>query len=179
MIKPEPTMTEEYRVANQPNGLDVIQQPEHQSSRSKFANWIAIGALGVILLALIPILMWSFDNRPVLEIKNSPFPTRTIREHPTADGVVFLDAEFCKNKNIDGELRISFIGNTQEVFLPLAVESGPLGCKRQEVPIAIPHEIDPGEYKVKFRVTYDKNPLKQNEVVEFESRSFIIDPSNP
>lgn len=171
-------MTEEYRVANQPNGLDVIQEPEHQSNRSKFANWIAIAALGVILLALIPILMWSFDNKPVLEVKNSPFPTRTIREHPTANGVVFLNAEFCKNKNIDGELRISFVSDVQEVFLPITVESGALGCRHTEVPIAIPNEIAPGEYKIKFRVIYDKNPLKQNEVVEFESRSFVIDPSD-
>lgn len=169
--------TDERRKQREEVVLEPIEGPQHQSNRSKITNWVVIAALLLAFVGLFRILAWGLDNTPVLEVKNAPFPTRTIREHPTAGGVVFLDADYCKNKNVEGDLRISFLSDSREVFLPLTKERGETGCQRVEFPILIPKDISPGEYRVKFRVTYDKNPLKQNEVIEFESQSVIIDPT--
>lgn len=157
--------------------LEPIPEPDHPTKRSKIANWIILGALIIATIAILVMLAWSFDNEPVLRVKNSPFPIRSIREHPTAGGVVIIDADYCKDKKVTGQSRISFVSETREYFLPESKEEGPTGCQHQEVPIIIPKDIAPGMYKLKFRITYDKNPLKQNEVVEFESQPVTINPT--
>ncbi len=172
-------ITEENRIENQPFDVDVIPEPVHPTKRSKLVNYLVAAALIIVALGLLRIFVWSFDNEPVLTVNNSPFPTRTIREHPTGGGVVFLTADYCKTSDIEGDLRVSFLAQTREVFLPITKERTPKGCHKVELPIVIPKDIAPGEYKIKFRVTYDKNPLKQNEVVEFESQKVIIDPTTP
>ncbi len=144
---------------------------------SRLFNWVASVALVAVALAVSVIMFWSFDNEPVLVVNNSPFPVRTTRQHRTAGGVVYLFADYCKNRNIQGELRLSFISPDREIFQPLTPEVSPAGCHQREIPILIPAEIIPGEYVIKFRVTYKKNPLKQSEVVEFESQSVTIDPT--
>lgn len=179
MIKKRLKMTDEYRVKNQPYDVDVIPVEEGQTKRSKFANKVVVGALVVIALSLGLMLSWALDNAPILVVNNSPFPTRTIREHPTAGGVVIMDVDYCKRKDMDGALRISFVRDSRELFLPISEEHIEVGCHKREFPILIPAGATPGRYVVKFRVTYDKNPLKLGEVVEFESQPITVDPATP
>jgi len=167
--------TEKSRVEHQPCDVDVIKKDEPRSKQSKGANIVALIAMVIISVAMAVMLCWALNNEPVLQINNSPFPTRTIREHPTGGGVVFLDVDYCKNEDIHGDMRVSFVGSNREIFLPLTEENGKVGCHRLEVPVAIPANISAGEYKIKFMVTYNKNPLKQNEVIEFESQKIVID----
>lgn len=159
-----------------PTGTESAQPVEEETTRTRAVNWIMIIFLAVIGLSVGQMLVWAMDNRPVLEVKNSPFPTRTIREHATANGVIFLDADYCKHQDIDGRMRVSFLSPAREILLPLYEESLDVGCDRIEFPVVVPREIVPEEYVIKFRVTYNKNPLKQNEVVEFESLPVTIDP---
>jgi hypothetical protein len=151
-----------------------VNLPDAPSNTTKTINKVIIGALVLIAIGIGVVLTWAFQSSDVLIVNNSPFPTRTIRDHPTAGGVVILDADYCKKQDITGKMRTSFVSSSREVFLPLADERLEVGCKRQEVPIIIPKELPPDTYKIKFRATYDINPLKQNIPVEFESRPVEI-----
>ncbi len=144
--------------------------------KTKVFNWIAAGALLIIMVGIGRILTWSLASANVLEINNSPFPVRTIREHPSADGVVILQVNFCKNIDIEGNLRISFVSESREVFLPLSVERSAKECRETEVPVLLPKGLPPDIYKVKFRVTYNINPIKKGIVEEFESQKFEVVP---
>lgn len=169
-------MTPEDRVNNQPYDIDPIPEPTHPTKTSKIVNWLVVAALVVIAIGIGIILKWATANENVLEVKNAPFPVRTIREHPTAGGVVLLNVDVCKNTDVEGKVRVSFLSESREVFLPLSDEALPKGCLQREIPVLIPKDITPGTYKVKFRVTYDLNPLKKGIVDEFESKEFIVDP---
>lgn len=169
-------MTDTERVKNQPYDIDVIPETERPSTRSKLANWVVVGALVLIALSLGIFFKWASADENVLVVKNAPFPVRTIREHPTGGGVVFLNVNVCKNSDIVGQNRMSFISPSREVFLPIAEEGLPKGCLDREIPIVIPKDLPPDTYRVKFRVTYNLNPLKQGIVDEFESKEFIVDP---
>lgn len=153
-------------------------KPNPESKKTKLINKALLVALVVIAISLFIMLRWAAANPNVLSLNKEPFPVRTIREHPTAGGVVFLTTDFCKNTNALGELRPSFVSETREIFLPMTIESSNKGCHDIELPILIPKDIQPDEYKVKLRFTYDINPLKQNIVQEFYSYPVIIDPEN-
>lgn len=168
--------TDERRKQRERVVLDPIPEPPHQTGRSKLANWIVVGALVLIALSLGVFFKWATANENVLEVKNSPFPVRTIREHPTASGVVILNINVCKNSDVVGQTRVSFVSSSREIFLPMSEEKLPKGCLDQEIPILIPKEMPADTYKIKFRVTYDLNPLKKNITDEFESKEFIVDP---
>lgn len=172
-------MTDKDRKENQPYDIDVIPAPTHPSKTTKAINKLLLVAMVLITLSLGLLLKWSFQAQDVLVVNNSPFPTRTIREHPTAGGVIILTADYCKKQNITGITRTSFISASREVFLPVAQERGPEGCYRVEVPVIIPKDLPADTYKIKFTVTYDINPLKKNRVVTFESTPVEVDPTEP
>lgn len=153
-------MTDAYRVNNQPYDIDVIQEPAKQSKKSKLVTWLVGAALVVIAISLGIFFKWASVDQHVLVVRNSPFPVRTIREHPTANGVVILNVDICKNTDTVGQVRTSFVSRTREVFAPLAEEKLPKGCLDEEVPVLIPEDLPAGTYKVKFRATYDLNLLR-------------------
>ena len=176
MTKKRVPTTDEYRAENQPYDIDVIPVPEKQSTRSKVINWVVAGALVVIGLSLAVLLSWAYADENVLRVNNEPFPVRTIRNHPEPGGVVFLNIDLCKTTNVEGTIRTSFVSNTREVFLPLANEEMDKGCFVREIPVAIPSDLEPDTYRVKFSVRYSLNPLKQAVVDEFKSGEFVVDP---
>lgn len=169
-------MTEADRVKNQPYDIDVIPEPEHQSSRSKVGNVVAIIALIIIALGLIRILTWSIQPTEPLVVKNSPFPTRSVRTDAEPNGVIILTVDYCKNTDVEGDVRASFVSNTREVFLPIDKERLPEGCAKEEVPVLIPKDLPTDNYKLKFTVRYDLNPLKRQIPVIFESQEFHVNP---
>lgn len=148
-----------------------------QSLKDNVLTKFAFVALLLIGLAIGLMFYWGTQNGPVIDVKNAPFPTRTIREHPTAGGVVILSVDYCKTREIEGDLRISFVSPSREIFLPITRERGPKGCNKSEVPILIPKDIPADTYKIKFRILYDINPLKQNVEESFESQEVIVDES--
>ncbi len=164
------------RVNNQPYDIDVIPEPTHPTKTSRAINKLVVAAMVLVFAALIVLFHWAIVDENVLVVKNSPFPVRTIREHPTANGVVLLNVDLCKNTDAKGSVRTSFVSETREVFLPLAEENIPKGCFNRELPVLIPKDLAPDTYKIKFRVTYDLNPLKKGIVDEFESKEFTVDP---
>lgn len=162
---------------NRPTDLEKPQDVEHQTKTSRIINWFLVIALAIVAVGIGIILKWSFANENVLTIKNSPFPVRTVREHPEANGVVILNVDYCKNIGVNGRIRTSFVSETREVFLPLADENIPKGCQTREIPVLIPKDLLPDTYKIKFRATYDVNPLKKAIVSEFETKEFRVDPA--
>lgn len=144
-----------------------------QSTSSRVWAWFAGIGLMLTAFGVGIMLFWAFASEDVLTIKNSPFPSRVVANQ--TDKYVVLDTDYCKNQDIRGKLRISFVDDTQEVFLPVVDEKLPKGCTTNSIPIALPESLKAGNYKVKFRATYSVNPLKQNIVVEFESREFKLE----
>ena len=146
-------------------------QEDHRVNRSRLLAWfgslsLVIAALGVSLL-----LYWNSASNDVLVVKNSPFPSRVISNG--VDRYVVLDVDYCKSTDNKGRLRLSFEGKTVE-FLPLTDEKAPKGCATASYPVRIPDNVKSGEYIIRFRVTYNINPLKQDIPVEFESTKFTI-----
>ncbi len=151
-----------------------MNEDTRQSTGNRIGVKLLAVALVIIAIAIGTLLKWSLADENVIEVKNEPFPVRTIRKHPTGGGVVFLKMQFCKNVDVDGEVRISFISPTREVFLPLAKEKSDSGCVDTEIPVAIPKDIPPDTYRVKFKAYYKLNPLKSvND--EFTSSDFEVD----
>jgi hypothetical protein len=142
---------------------------------TKGVTYLVIGLTILMLITMAQVLFWSYQPTNVLDIHNAPFPVRTIREHPTANGVVILKVDYCKNIDVEGRLRLSFVSQTREIFMPASRERGPVQCAEVEVPVLIPKDIPPDTYKVKFRVTYDINPLKRQVLQEFESKPVTIE----
>jgi hypothetical protein len=152
-----------------------MPEPDRPTRGNKISNWVAVVALAVIAIGIGIFMSWSFQDEKVLDVKNQPFPARTIREHPTAGGVVFLKVDYCKLQEAKGTLRMSYVSQSREVFLPVVKEQGPKGCMNTELPVLIPQDLPADTYKVKFRVTYDVNPLKKGIVSEFLSQEVKID----
>lgn len=153
--------------------------PEEDSKRFKTANIIAYAALVFVSLMIGVCAYWALSETDVLEIKNSPVPVRTIREHPEADGVVILKVDYCKKIRATGKVRTSFVGESREVFLPVAEDKQPPQCNAGqlqpiEVPVLIPKDLSPGNYHIHFRITYDINPVRNGVVEEFDSQQFEV-----
>lgn len=141
--------------------------------RIKAINALSYLALGAGFVLVLLVGFWAISNDDPLTMQDRPLEVRTIREYPTADGVVILTAEYCKNVEARGRVRTSFVSQSREVFLPVSTESSDPGCYKQQVPVVIPHDIPPGEYKVKFSVQYQVNPIKRV-TEEFVSEPFDI-----
>lgn len=172
-------MTDKARKANQPYDIDVIPAPTAPTKTSKVFNWVAIGALLIVAAALALMLKWSLVDTNVLVVHNAPFPVRTIRQHAETGGVVILDVDLCKNSSVVGKTRTSFVSSSREVFLPEQDERLGKGCLKTEVPVVIPKDLPADTYKIKFRSTYNLNPLKKGVVSTFESKEFVVDPGLP
>ncbi len=175
-MKQRTTMTDEDRKTNQPYDLDTIPAPEHQTKTAKNINKFFVLALVIIAICLGVILKWSIEGNEPLVIKNSPFPTRSVRANAEANGVIILTIDYCKNTEVQGEVRTSFVSETREIFAPLAKERYEPGCRKQEVPILIPKDLPADDYKLKFIARYDINPLKKQVPVTFESQTFHVNP---
>lgn len=131
---------------------------------------ISVVAVAVLLL----ILYWVYQPSDVLDVKNNPFPTRIVKDPSTGNNIVILHVDYCKKIAINGKVRVSYVSQTNEVFLPIADENGPKTCMTTDLPILIPKDLPSGMYKIKFRATYNINPLKQQVASEFESQPFEI-----
>lgn len=152
--------------------------PKGESKLSKRINKIVIAALIATTASLGLMFYWAATSNEPITLNQAPLPVRTIREHPTAGGVVFLRTDYCKTTNATGKLRISFISETQEIFLPMAQEISKKGCHNRELAILIPNDIRADTYRVKMRITYQLNPLKKNVTQRFISKEVIIDPTS-
>lgn len=160
-------------LTGQPENLDSIPEATHPTKTTKVLNKVIVLFLVIIALGLGVILRWSFQDENVLQVKNSPFPAQII--HSQDKQVIILTADYCKNSNLEGTLRTSFVSETREVFQPVTKERLQKGCNKVDVPVVVPIGIPPDTYKIKFRATYDVNPLKKGVVVEFESRPVKVE----
>lgn len=154
-------------------GQTEMNAPEQPSRTTRLGNYIIYVALIILALAVSVFLYWSFQPSDVIDIHRVPIPVRTIREHPTADGVVILDLDYCKKVSATGRVRVSFVNSSREIFLPAGVDKQPPLCAHQEFPVLIPHDIPAGRYKVRFRSQYQINPIKST-VEEFDSLEFEV-----
>lgn len=151
-----------------------IPQPYTRNKRSRFFEKAAWLALIVAALGVGVFLRMSFQSSKVLKVNNSPFPTRAIHSDGGSQHVIVFKIDYCKQQDIHGKIRTSYVSATREVFLPLSDETMPKGCAVKEIPVLVPKDIVPDTYTVKFKVTYDLNPIKEDVVVEFETQPVQI-----
>lgn len=159
---------------NRPDDLEPIQKKPKRTKISKALSKAALAALLVTAATLGLFLFWSFQSVNPLSILNDPFPTRSIRATPAANGVIILDIEYCKNVNKSGRVRISFVSDSTETFLPLQRDVFRFGCQKEEVPIIIPKNLVEGDYMIKFYAEYDINPVQKNQETTFQSQPFFV-----
>lgn len=144
------------------------------SLKQRIATKVAFAALIVSAVIVGIFVYWASADSDVLQVKNSPFPVKYIPNNDTPNGLVLINVNYCKNADVVGKLRMSWVSDTREIFLPLVDENTPKGCSHRDIPIIIPDTLTNGDYKIKFRATYNLNPLKTEVTSEFESRTFNI-----
>lgn len=150
-----------------------IPQPVPQ--KSKTSTKVVYSALAVIAAVIVIFAYWTIQPSDPLQITNSPFPVRTVHQASSSDNILILTVDYCKKDDATGTVRTSFVSNSREVFLPLGKEQMSTGCKHNvEVPVLIPKDLPADTYKIKFRTSYDINPLKRGIVQDFESRPFTV-----
>ena len=153
-----------------------MRSPQHNVIFPKYTRWAVYALLTTMVIMGALTFYWLLQPRNPLEVRNAPFPIRTIRPEAHPDGVVILKVDYCKKTNAVGRVRTSFVSPTREVFLPIAEDKQSATCQVAEIPVLIPKSIPPDTYVIKFRVTYDINPLVRNVVSEFESKPFEVKP---
>lgn len=178
MVQKRTEMTVKYRKANQPYDIDIIPVHKLPTKTTRVINKFVLFALVLIAISLGVFLKWSFEFSSPLVVKNSPFPTRTVPPNASANDVIILDIDYCKNTDKQANVRASYVSDTSEIFMPITKEQYSKGCFRQNVPIIIPKDLPSDTYKIKFTATYNLNPIKQNVQVVFESRRFNISDGN-
>lgn len=155
--------------------LTVPTTPPKPTQTTRVINKLIYLALITVSIALGIMIYWSLATDTPLEVKNSPFPARVVAD-PTGEtgGTVYLKAVYCKNTDAIGTARISFLSKSREQFIPLVEEKEKQGCGEREFPVIIPTNLSEDEYRIRFRVLYDLNPLKKQIPVEFESQPVNI-----
>lgn len=147
-------------------------EPPAPSKTQRVAAIIAAVSLGIAAVGVGLMLYWASASTEILTIKNSPVPVRAVEQN--GDRLIILSVDYCKNINVTGTVRISFVSPTTEVFLPITQEKSPATCSDDDFPIILPKNLLPDEYKIKFHMTYDLNPLKKGIVQDFESKPFNV-----
>ncbi len=155
--------------------------PQPVSSKYKFANKVAFFVLFLIAAAIGVFAFWAAEPSEALDITNTPFPVRVIHQDNKLDDILILTVDYCKKSSKQGTVRTSFVSTSHEIFLPISKEQLPKGCRSGvDVPVIIPKGLPPDTYKIKFRTTYNVNPIKSSIVKDFESRSFsLVSDSSP
>lgn len=133
---------------------------------------VLYSAVALVGAAMALAIYWALIPLDVLQIKNDPVPVRPPTN--TRGNAEILTHDFCKLANTKGTLRMSFVGETKEVFLPLTAENSSKKCDpKTELPVVIPQDLTPGKYHVHFRATYHPNPLR-TVVEEWDSQEFTV-----
>lgn len=139
----------------------------------KLANY-AIIALFILVISIGGLFIyWTLSSSEVLVLKNLPFPAQTVPATAATDGLIELKVDYCKKVNATGIVRISFVSNAREVFLPIAPDKQPAQCLNTNIPIIIPKDLPPDTYHIHFHVVYKVNPLKTT-TQDFDSKSFTV-----
>ncbi len=158
-----------------PHDIDRIPADTHPSKTTKTVNRLIAAALVICVIVLGVMLKWALQSTDVLQVNNSPFPAR-VEADPSGvtGGVVYLKIDYCKKTTKQGQVRISYLSASREQFIPIVTERIAKGCSVQEFPVVVPVNLTQDTYRIKFRATYDVNPLRKNVPIEFESQPVKI-----
>lgn len=152
----------------------TAQETAEPTKTTRAINRTLFLSLAVIAVIIGIYLRWSFQSSEVIEVNNEPFPVRTLSEVSSPNGVVVLNIDYCKHQDINGELRISWVSSSREVLLPVITENLPVGCNQSELPVMIPSDLISDQYIIKFSVTYNINPIKNNVENEFMTQPIDV-----
>lgn len=139
--------------------------------RIRMASVLVLLMIGAVLVCGGLSIYWLYANDDVLDVKNAPFPVQTIEQN--GEEILLLKVDYCKNTNTTGDVRVSFVSTSAEIFLPMSKEKQPRACVNTDLPIVVPKNLPPDEYHIHFRATYQVNPFK-TVVSQFDSVTFKV-----
>lgn len=153
--------------------MSELEETGRVSGASKLLTSIVYAALGIIGLGIAITLYWLVSGNDALEVKQ-PVPVQPLVVESQEKVVLYID--YCKYTGDEGRIIRRFVSSNAEVFAPTIAGQFKKGCYENEpVEIPIPDSVQPGIWRVNYRITYKTNPLK--EVIEdFTSEAFEVTP---
>ncbi len=153
------------------NDAELKQQIEQISIKNRLLYFIAGSITVVALFTIALVTYWMIYPTSPLTI-TEPLKVLNPNHEVENGGVLILDAEFCKNTDVSGEVQISLIGKSVTVLTTVR-EGLPKGCNHTPTKVQLPVLLNIEDRKVHYKVTYKLNPLR-TVVKEFESENFKI-----
>lgn len=142
---------------------------------NRMHSWVPpvlYSALALAGVAVAIIYYWAVVPLDIIRLNNGPVPARPPQNQ--ANNAEIFTHNICKLTDDHGTLRISFVGNNKETFLPVMSENSPKQCNDNlDYPIVVPSDLEPGKYHVHFRATYKPNPIRTI-IEEWDSQEFEI-----
>lgn len=152
------------------------KQSIRQARSIKYVSLFTIILMIITVAASTLIVAWTITSSDVLTIKNNP-PKATIHDTcaPVLKGkCVTAEIDYCKNIKATGRVRISYISQSREVFLPISTDAQDPACRKVQVPVPLPKDLPPDRYRINFRIVYKINPIKNMQVEEFKTQPFEV-----
>lgn len=142
---------------------------------AKIRNRIWAGVGIALLLATVFFVglsvYWLNASEEVIKLNKSI----TVRPPVTPqETLIFVSFDYCKTQHASGILSRRLVSDRQEIISQTGVpeETAP-GCATTEQTILLPHQAEPGTYRVKYVINYQINPFKQT-IVTLLSEPFVI-----
>lgn len=123
----------------------------------------------VVVTAVGVFVYWMYQPTEVVKFNK---PITVVPPTAPTGTAVFLNLNYCKKQSVTGLVRASFLSNSTEIFQPQSVDTQKARCYNVNLPVLVP-QIAPGKYRIKFKATYQLNPLK-TEIEEFTTEEFTI-----
>lgn len=156
--------------------MNIVNQKAEDTSvrHSKIWQYTSLAVMAIILILALLVTYWLLQPSKVLNIKNDPVVVRP-HEVSADGGIVILTVDFCKVSDATGNVEASLIGEQHgaKIAINWPQDKTPKGCKKLDIPVAIPAQAQTDVYHVVFEITYPVNPIKTS-YVTFRSRSFQV-----
>lgn len=131
---------------------------------------VVYSLLAIIIVGFITVLYWEFQPAEVVKLNRPITVTPPILQ---AGGYATISVDLCKLQDIKGSTRVSYISVSREIFQPMGQEQLAKGCHIQQIPIIIPKDTPNDTYQLRFRTTYQINPIR-TVVEEYTTDRFTI-----
>lgn len=149
----------------------MIDEAPSPSWRQRIISKLLYVCLLIIIVIGGVFLFWAFEDSPVLEVKNAPFPVRPPVQYPDLAEVMTVD--YCKVFNAKGKVSAKLVGKQSIIEIPFPDEKSEIGCVKSDVPIVVPSYALDDTYYFSFTIRYQLNPIK-TKTVHIRSQPFEV-----
>jgi hypothetical protein len=137
--------------------------------KNKLTIWFLYGTMTLLTLLLVLCLYWAFY--PYQSIKfNGDYKTE--KTSYTQGDETFYVVDYCKYTDVTPSIQKEFVdglvftAESPQAFLTK-------GCRKEEVPMTIPHTLPSGKYRLKVSTQYRMSPFQTDYHVHY-SNWFVV-----